>query len=170
MRHEIGRGRLAPPRRLHPRGRAGIPADDGTGTPLANELPPDTPAWLVIHFYNPGDEPVKTKIILDAESLAPGVAYTRSGTLLHVNGSISLPAQVVGDVETQTCGSLPAVKYWRLSIHAHRHAVHTEIREGASATPPPAPPPPVLFASDDWETPVRRPSGRPASSVSRAAR
>lgn len=134
-----------------PSAELALPGDDGTGKPLANELGPSTPAFLMLHFFNPTSEAMKVKVILDAQSLAPGVAYTRSGTLLHHNLEISIPPGATGDVESQTVEAPPGIKFWRLSTHAHKQAVHTEIKDGAS----------VVFASDDWENPGASTFGPP---------
>jgi hypothetical protein len=122
-----------------------LPTDDGTGKPLAVELAAGTAgsAFLKMHFVNTTGAAVRARVKLAGDGLAPGVAYTPTATLLHHNDAIAIPPTTTGHVESQTCAVPAGVKFWRLSTHAHKQAVHTEILDGAA----------VVFASDERQNP-----------------
>jgi hypothetical protein len=122
-----------------------LPADDGTGKPLAVELAAGTTgsAFLKMHLVNTTGVAVRARVNLSGDGLAPSVAYTRTATLLHHNEAIAIPPTSTGHVESQTCAVPAGVKFWRLSTHAHKQAVRTEIKDGTA----------VVFASDDRQNP-----------------
>jgi hypothetical protein len=123
-----------------------FPSDDGAGKPLARELAAGTPAYIEIHFLNASQAPIKARVTLDAEALAPGIDYTKTHTYVAFNGQLSIPPIVPGgnyDVESETCEVPAGTKFWRLSMHTHKRAVHTAVKDGA--TP--------VFESTNWEHP-----------------
>jgi hypothetical protein len=124
-------------------GELALPSDDGAGKPLAREIAANTPGFMQIHFLNASPAPIKVRITLDAEALAPGVAYTTTHTYLTFNANLSIPPGADDDVESETCDVPVGAKFWRLSMHTHKQAVHTAVKDGA--TP--------VFESTDWENP-----------------
>jgi hypothetical protein len=120
-----------------------FPSDDGTGRPLGLEIAPNTLLLLRIHMYNATGTKVVASGTLDAVAHDMGVEYTRTNTYATYNNGIDIPAGATGDVESQSCDVPAGLKFWRLSTHTHKRAIHTEIKDGAS----------VVFSSSDWENP-----------------
>ncbi|HEU4734310.1 MAG TPA: hypothetical protein VFT22_40740 [Kofleriaceae bacterium] len=124
-----------------------LPADDGTGLPLGQEIAPATPAYFQLHYLNVTDAPIKAHVTLDAEAYEAGAPYTRTAAYVTYNGSISIPPGAIGDVETMTCNVPAGAKFWILSTHAHKQAVKTQIKDGMPASTV------IPFTSTDWEHP-----------------
>jgi len=122
---------------------AAMPADDGTGTPLAQEIPAGQPAYFQMHYLNVTDAPITVHVELDAFALAAGTAYTRTASYVTYNASISIPPAAVNHVETRTCTVPAGIKFWEISTHSHKQSVHTDVKDGDAMT----------FTSDDWEHP-----------------
>jgi hypothetical protein len=120
-----------------------LPADDGAGKPIAQEVPANTAGYFQMHYLNGTDNTIMAHVKLTAEGLEAGAAYTKTAAYVTFNGSISIGPGAVGDTETMTCATPPGTKFWMMSTHAHKQAVHTEVRDGTN----------VVFASDDWEHP-----------------
>jgi hypothetical protein len=92
---------------------------------------------------NPSADPIKVRVTLNAEALDAGVAFTETAVYYTYNNSISIPPQTNNHVETQACDVPAGAKFWRVSTHAHKQAVRTEVKDG----------PVIAFASTDWERP-----------------
>ncbi len=123
-----------------------LPSDDGTGKPLAQDVPAGAFAYFQMHYVNATDQVLKAHVTLDAEALEPDVAYTQTAAYVTFNSNISIPAGAVGDVESQTCDVPAGVKFWMMSTHAHKQAVQTRVKDGTSAGT-------AMFESTDWEHP-----------------
>jgi hypothetical protein len=120
-----------------------IPADDGTGTPLAQKIAPNTPAVLQLHYLNASDQPLTAHIDLKAYALPAGTKFTQTDAYVTYNNDISIPPNAQGVKVTASC-SLPSnVKFWTVSTHSHKQSVATEIDDGT--TP--------IFQATDWEHP-----------------
>jgi hypothetical protein len=128
-----------------------LPSDDGTGVPLAMEIPAGQPAFLYIYLTNPGPAAVTTSVRLEAEALGTGVSYTRTATYHTYNASLSIPP-ASAPTFTQTCDTPAAVKFWRISTHTHGLATQARILDGLSP----------LVVSSDWEHPSVALYGPPA--------
>jgi len=120
-----------------------LPSDDGTGQPLAQEIPANTAGYFQMHYLNGTDNTIMAHVKLTAEAYEAGTAYTQTAAYVTFNGNISIAPNAVGDVESQTCSTPAGTKFWLMSTHAHKQAVHTEVKDGGN----------VVFASDDWEHP-----------------
>ncbi len=121
-----------------------LPADDGTGTPLAVEVTVNQPMFLQMHFINPTGASIANTVRLDAEALDIGVGYTKTASYFTYNDSISIPASSVGHTETRTCAAPVGVKFWLLTTHTHHFATSAEVKDGAAP----------LVATTDWENPA----------------
>jgi len=123
-----------------------LPANDGAGKPVAMEIAAHTPGFIQMHYNNRTDSVIKAHVEVTANALGEGVAYTRTAAFVTYNASINIPAGAVGDVESMTC-SVPATsKFWMMSTHAHKQAVHTAVKNGGTNGA-------IVFQSDDWEHP-----------------
>jgi len=124
-------------------GELQLPADDGTGKPLAMELRPNQAGFLQMHYNNRTDQVIRAHVEVSAYALADGTPYTKTAAYVTYNGDISIPIGAVNDVETMSC-SVPATnKFWLMTTHAHKHAVRTTVKDGAT----------VVFNSTSWEHP-----------------
>jgi hypothetical protein len=120
-----------------------LPADDGTGKPLAFEVAPNTPGFVRMHIFNPTEEPMTAQVTIEAQTLELGTEYTKTAPLTTYNNSISIPSGATGDVESQSCAVEPGAMFWRLTTNAHKQAIETEIHDGGT----------LLFESTNWEQP-----------------
>jgi hypothetical protein len=120
-----------------------FPADDGTGKPVALELPANKPGYVILHYLNTTDTKVSGHFTLIAETLGDAVSYTRTNTYIAYDGSISISPAIEGYVESQNCAVPAGAQFWHLSTHAHKQATRTRVLDGAS----------ILFESFDWEHP-----------------
>lgn len=121
-----------------------FPTDDGTGKPVALEIPPLSSGFIMLHAVNTGSEVVKTKASLVVEPLASPV-YTKTDTFMAMTTQLAIPPLTNGVIDTHTC-TLPApdANFWWLSTYAHKRAVRTDVLDVRD---------PVL-TSFDWSHPA----------------
>jgi len=131
-----------------PAAELALPADDGAGRPLGQEVPAGTPAFVQVHYLNPSSGPLTARVTIEAEALGAGVAYTRTAAYQATAATISIPPGATSHVESRTCAVPSGARFWWLSTHAHKHAVQTVVKAGA------APGTTVLLTSTDWEHPA----------------
>jgi hypothetical protein len=124
-----------------------LPADDGAGKPVGMDVNPGQAGFIQMHYLNTSDDDITVHVTLNAEAYDAGVATTKTFAYVTFNGNISIPPMSTGTKATNTCNIPTTSKIWLMSTHAHKQAVHTEVRDGSTATSP------VVFASDDWEHP-----------------
>ena len=120
-----------------------LPADDGAGKPLAIDIPPNTAGFIQMHYFNPGSEPIKAHVTVNADALPASTAFTKTAAFITYNNQISIGPGATNDVETQTCNAPAGAKFWLMSTHAHKQAIKTEVLDGTN----------VIFSSNDWEHP-----------------
>lgn len=130
-----------------PTNELALPANDGTGLPLGQEIAPGTPAYFQMHYLNATDAPIHAHVVLNAEAYDAGVPYTKTEAYVTYNGSISIPPHAMGTVASMTCNVPANIKFWLLSTHAHQQAVKTAVKDGMPASTA------VVFTSTDWEHP-----------------
>ena len=123
-----------------------LPADDGTGKPLAIDIPPNTAGFIQMHYFNATDEPIMANVTVNAEALDAGVAFTKTAAYITYNAQISIPPGATNDVEQQACNAPAGAKFWLMSTHAHKQAIKTEVLDNVGS-------PPVMM-STQWEHPV----------------
>jgi hypothetical protein len=122
-----------------------LPADDGTGKPLGMDVPANQPAMLEVHYNNVGDDAVVAHATVTAEAYEAGIEATKTYAYVTYMGDFEIPGETgaTGYTLSQDCAVPTGSKFWLMSTHAHKHAIHTEVRDGDS----------VLFESDNWEHP-----------------
>lgn len=120
-----------------------MPADDGSGSPLAMEVLADQSMFLRIHFMNLTDTAVVDSVTLTAESLSAAASYTKTASYMTYHTNISIGAGQSGSV-TATCGVPAGVEFWWLSTETHQFGTQTKLQDGAV----------VLVTSTDWQSPV----------------
>lgn len=131
-------------------GELAFPSDDGTGKPLGFELPPGKPAYLVMHHVNATSQPITAHVTLNAEALPEGVAFTKTSTFVTYNDDLAIPANSTNFVASKTCDTLPDTRFWFMSMHTHKQAVRTTVKNGTSASSN------IAYDSADWADPVQK--------------
>lgn len=120
-----------------------LPADDGTGKPLAIDIAANAAGFVQMHYFNPGDTPIKAHVTINAEALPANSAYTKTAAYVTYNGSLSIPPGATNLPQTQSCNAPSGGKFWLMSTHAHKQAIKTEVLDGTT----------VAFTSTNWEHP-----------------
>ncbi|MDX2091461.1 MAG: hypothetical protein SFX73_26610 [Kofleriaceae bacterium] len=126
-----------------PTAELALPDDDGTGLPLGQLIPAGTFGYLEMHYLNATDAAIQAHVEVTAEALAAGAPYTQTAAFVTYNNDISIDPGATGDLESMSCATPVNAKFWTMSTHAHKQAVLTQVKDGAS----------VVFSSDDWEHP-----------------
>jgi len=126
-----------------PSAEIALPPDDGAGQPLAQEIGPNTAGFFQMHYLNATDDPIQVHVTLDAFALEASESYTQTAPFITFNGSINIPANAIGDVESQQSPVPAGSKFWMMSTHAHKQAVKTRVLDGTAE----------VFSSTDWEHP-----------------
>ncbi|CAN5766744.1 hypothetical protein BH11MYX2_BH11MYX2_29680 [soil metagenome] len=124
-----------------------LPTDDGSGKPLAQLIPAGTSGFVQIHYLNLGDSTVNANVTIDAEALPDATAYTPTAPYITYQTELDIPAVTNGKTFTQTCNTPADTKFWRMSMHAHKHAALTEVINGSATSTD------VAFTSSDWNNP-----------------
>lgn len=120
-----------------------FPSDDGTGKPLALEIPPLSSGYIMLHTVNTTNDVIKTKATLNFEAL-DATTYTKTNTYIGFSSNFALPPYSAGVVETKSCTVPPDAQFWSLTTLTHSRAVNARILDGTS----------VLVDSPDWSRPV----------------
>jgi hypothetical protein len=120
-----------------------LPADDGTGKPLAQKIPANTAAVLQLHYVNASDNVLMAHIDLKAYGLAAGTPYTQTDPYVTYQYQINIAAGATGVVVPGSCAVPTGAKFWLLTTHTHKQGVDTKIMDGSN----------MLFESADWEHP-----------------
>lgn len=126
-----------------------LPSDDGTGKPLAMDIAANQSGFLQMHYVNSGDTTIKVHVTLNAEALDEGAAYTRTAAYVTYHGDINIPPMTNNHRVAQSCNVPATSKFWLMSTHVHKQAVHTAVKDGTG----------MVFESGvgvpgtDWEHP-----------------
>jgi len=119
-----------------------IPADDGSGTPLAMEVLPNQPVFIQMHLVNLTAAQMAASALVKAEALVPATAFTKTSTFLADNLNISIPPMGTATV-SDICPTPASAKFWQLTTRTHKFATQAKISDGASD----------LVITTDWEHP-----------------
>ena len=124
-----------------------LPADDGTGKPLAQDIAPNTQGAFQMHYLNSTDQTLVAHVDLKAYALAAGTAYTPTDAFVTYNADLNIPPGAVNSQWSATC-PLPAAvrtgKFWTMTTHAHKQAIEADVRDGST----------TVVTSTDWEHPT----------------
>ncbi|MDB4956076.1 MAG: hypothetical protein JWO36_3645 [Myxococcales bacterium] len=120
-----------------------LPADDGTGKPLAQKIAPNSQGYIQLHYLNASDAAITAHIDLKAYALPTGTAYTQTDAYVTYNNDISIPPNATNLKVTASCPLPAGVKFWAMSTHSHKQSVTTDVMDGTSS----------IFHGTDWEHP-----------------
>jgi hypothetical protein len=119
-----------------------FPPDDGTGAPIAVEVPAGQTAFLQMYVVNAGVAPITASAMLQAEGLDPAVIYTKTATYLTY-ADLFIPTG--SSISTQyTCATPAGAKFWWLSTRTHQFATQSKIINSGSD----------VVVSTDWQHPA----------------
>ena len=124
-----------------------LPTDDGTGKPLAQLIPPNTPAFFQMHYLNATDQPLTVSVTVSAEALAPELEYTATAPYITYNADITIPGETINMTFSKTCDTPANATFWMMSTHAHKRARKTVVKNGMPTSTK------IAFESTDWEHP-----------------
>jgi hypothetical protein len=124
-----------------------MPDDDGTGKPLAQNIPPNTAGYIQMHYLNASDTDKMVHVDLKAYAIDAATAYTQTDAYVTYVYNFTVPAGATGYQVSASC-NVPTVpggaKYWMVSSHTHKQGVDVKINDGAS----------MVYDSTDWEHPA----------------
>lgn len=121
-----------------------LPADDGTGKPLAQVIQPNTQGAFQMHYLNAGPTPLTAHVGLEAYALPDKVEYTPTAPYVTYNFDITIQPHALGTTASASCPAPPG-KIWQMTTHAHKQAIDTQVKDGTR----------VMFESTDWQHPER---------------
>jgi hypothetical protein len=121
-----------------------LPTDDGTGKPLAQNVPPNQPAYFQMHYLNATDADLTVHVEIEAYELKTTTTFTQTDAYITYNNNISIPPEAVGTVASGTCTTPTGASFWEMSTHSHKQSVATDVKDSAGN---------VIFSSTDWEHP-----------------
>ena len=119
-----------------------LPADDGAGKPLAQNIAAGSAGYFQMHYLNATQGSIMAHVDLKAYALPAGTSYTETEAYVTYNNDIKIPANATNFVVTASC-PVPGLKFWTMSTHAHKQAIATAVMDGSSS----------IFSSTDWEHP-----------------
>ncbi len=120
-----------------------LPADDGTGKPLAQVLQPGTVGAYQMHYLNATDGPITAHVKLSAYALPDGTEFTRTDPYITYQYDISIPPNATGVQVSASCPTPAGAKFWTMSSHSHKQSVETQISDSNG----------MILDSTDWEHP-----------------
>lgn len=110
----------------------------GIGMPIAA----GTRAFVQMHYLNTTEEPIQAHVQIDAEAYDEGVEYIPTAAFITYNTNIDIAPMSTGTAGGE-CDLPDDVKFFTVSTHAHKQAVHTQVNDGTT----------MVFSSDNWEHP-----------------
>jgi hypothetical protein len=124
-----------------------LPGDDGQGHPIGQAIRADQPAYLQIHFVNPGDQAMRAHAELTASAYDDGIEPTLAAPFIAYNTRIDLaaaadPAAPTTGTVSGSCSVAPDASFYRLSTHTFKQAVHSFVKDGDT----------TVFDSVHWDT------------------
>lgn len=123
-------------------GELALPDDDGTGNPLALEIPGFSSGFMLIHHHNTTADMQKGQVTINAEAIEDPV-YTPTDTFTAIDGNLAVPPYTAGYVQTNTCSVPPGSQFWRFTTHTHKFATVSSVGDGTG----------TIFETSDWTHP-----------------
>jgi hypothetical protein len=121
-----------------------LPADDGHGKPLAQNIAPGTAGYIQMHYINTTDGDLTVHVEVNAYALPTGTAYTQTSAYNTYNQDISIGPGATGVVAAATCPVPAGVQFWQMTTHQHKQGVDAKVMDGST----------MLVDTTDWEHPT----------------
>jgi hypothetical protein len=131
---------------------AQLPADDGTGKPIAQLIKANQAGFLQIHYLNTTGSDVQAHVELNAYAYDDALPVTWAGPFVTFRTNFEIqPGSDAQPTMGSVSGSCPVpvddsgqpVKFFMMTTHTYKQGVHTSISDGT--TP--------VFTSTDWAQP-----------------
>jgi len=125
---------------------APLPADDGNGMPVGQQIKAGQSGFLQMHFLNTTNAVLHVHVELDAYAYDDGVQVTQAAPFFTLSTMINLPAAApnptMGMVNGD-CDVASDAKFFLMTTYTHKQGVHTFVKDGAT----------TVFDSRNWELP-----------------
>jgi hypothetical protein len=121
-----------------------LPGDDGTGKPLAQNIPANTAGYFQMHYLNASDTDLMVHVDLKAYALADSTAYTQTDAYITYVYNFSIPGNSTGYQVNGSCDAPSGAKFWTVSSHSHKQSTDVKVNDGTS----------LVLDSTDWEHPA----------------
>ena len=119
-----------------------LPADDGTGKPLAQNIPAHTAGYVQMHYLNAGDTDLMVHIDVKAYALDATAPYTQTDAYITYIQGFSVPPGT--STVTGSCPVPAGAKFWTMSSHTHKQGTEVKVTDGSS----------MIYDNTDWEHPL----------------
>ena len=103
------------------------------------------PAVIQMHYLNASDQTIDAHVELTADLYPAGTSYQKAQPYITFNTQINIPPMSNAEV-SGTCRVPAGAKFFAVSTHAHKQAIHTEVKDGTA----------MVFESDNWDDPGSR--------------
>lgn len=121
-----------------------LPADDGAGKPLAQNIPANTAGYVQMHYLNATDNDLMVHIDVKAYALAPSTPYTQTDAYITYIQGFSVPGNATNYPVNGSCPVDPSMKFWQMTSHTHKQGVDVKINDGSTN----------IYDTTDWEHPM----------------
>lgn len=130
---------------------AQMPADDGTGQPLAQLIRANQSGFLEIHYLNTTGSDVQAHVELNAYAYDDALPVTWAGSFVTFRTNFQIgPGSDAQPTTGSVSGSCPIpvdggkpVKFFTMTTHTYKQGVHTAINDGTT----------TVFTSNNWAQP-----------------
>jgi hypothetical protein len=125
-----------------------LPANDGTGMPVAQIIPAGQPGFLQMHLKNTTGAVIHAHVEVTAKAYPDDTQVTPAGTFVTYNTQIDLSPGSAGAPTTGTvtgkCTVSASSKFFAMSAHTFQQGTHTTVTDGTAFT---------AFDGVHWQTP-----------------
>jgi hypothetical protein len=125
-----------------PHAEEDFPDDDGNGMPLAQDIAPNTPGFVQMHYLNASDNDEMVHVDIKAYALADGTAYTKTAPYITYTSNFDVPPG--NSTITGSCPAPSGAKFWQLSSHTHKQGNEVQIMDSST----------MVYDTTDWEHPA----------------
>lgn len=119
-----------------------LPADDGAGKPLAQNIPANTAGYVQMHYLNATDNDLMVHIDVKAYALPASTPYTQTDAYITYVQGFSVPPGT--STVTGSCPVDSSMKFWQMTSHTHKQGTEVKVTDGSS----------MIYDSTDWEHPM----------------
>jgi hypothetical protein len=102
--------------------------------------------FIQMHYLNASDTAVDVHVTLNVDTYAEGTEYIHAAPYITFHYTLDIPPMSTGVTFGGSCNVPADRNFYQLGTHAHKQAVHMEVRDGES----------MVFETDDWSHPGGR--------------
>lgn len=123
-----------------------LPADDGNGKPIGQNIPAHKPAYVQMHYLNSGEQPLTAHVTVEGFAYDDSVEVTQTAPFITYATGITIQPHETNHLESRTCNTPQNATFWYMSTHSHKQSVMTDVRDGNTTGN-------MILQSKDWEHP-----------------